>query len=102
MAYCAPRQLSLSLPTIVPRLIEVLNDSHHMVKGAADSALASFTDVISNPEIQSLMPQIMDALSDPNSKTQAALKALLDTPLHALSRCAFPCTSGAHPPARSA
>ncbi|KAI0233665.1 translational activator of GCN4 [Massospora cicadina] len=79
MAYCAPRQLAVSLPTIVPRLIKVLNDSHPMVKLAADTALSSFTDVIRNPEIRSLMPQIMLALSDPNANTHAALKALLDT-----------------------
>ncbi|KAI9299159.1 ARM repeat-containing protein [Neoconidiobolus thromboides FSU 785] len=80
MAFCAPKQLAISLPTIVPHLILVLNDSHHQVKNSADSALNSFTNVINNPEIRSLMPKIMEALSDPDKNTQMVLKALLETP----------------------
>ncbi|ORX96881.1 ARM repeat-containing protein [Basidiobolus meristosporus CBS 931.73] len=79
MAYCAPKQLSISLPTIIPCLIEVLADSHQNVQKSANESLMTFGEVISNPEIQALVPIIMDSLSDPNNKTEAGLTALLGT-----------------------
>lgn len=39
MAYCAPKQLSQALPTIVPRLSSVLTDPHPRVQTAARAAL---------------------------------------------------------------
>ncbi len=47
MAYCAPKQLSQCLPTIVPRLSAVLTDPHPRVQTAARTALneARFVDV---------------------------------------------------------
>ncbi|KAI9236262.1 MAG: armadillo-type protein [Podila humilis] len=79
MAFCAPKQLSISLPTIIPRLSDVLTDSHTAVQDAARLALTQFGEVISNPEIQDLVPIMMAALCDPNSKTHPALTALLGT-----------------------
>lgn len=39
MAYCAPKQLSQALPTIVPRLSSVLTDPHPRVQSTARAAL---------------------------------------------------------------
>ncbi|KAJ2156568.1 translational activator of GCN4, partial [Coemansia sp. RSA 552] len=79
MAYCAPKQLSVSLPTVVPRIIDVLTDTHGQVSEAARRALVRFGGVIHNPEIQELVPQLLDALDDPGSKTDPALRTLLYT-----------------------
>jgi hypothetical protein len=38
MAYCSPRQLSISLPIIIPRLTGVLTDSHAQVRAAANTS----------------------------------------------------------------
>ncbi|KIY43656.1 translational activator GCN1 [Fistulina hepatica ATCC 64428] len=78
MAYCSPRQLSLSLPIVIPRLTDVLTDSHAQVRSAANKSLKQFGEVISNPEIQSLVPVLLKALVDP-SKTSNALSTLLKT-----------------------
>eukprot|EP00163_Fabomonas_tropica_P034457 TRINITY_DN9545_c1_g1_i1.p1 TRINITY_DN9545_c1_g1~~TRINITY_DN9545_c1_g1_i1.p1 ORF type:complete len:1324 (+),score=415.97 TRINITY_DN9545_c1_g1_i1:307-4278(+) len=79
MAFCAPRQLSSCLPPVVPRLIEVLSDSHAKVREAALDALADIGSVIRNPEIQVHVPVIHKALGDPNSYTQQCLDTLIDT-----------------------
>lgn len=78
MAYCSPRQLSLSLPIVIPRLTGVLTDSHAQVRAAANKSLKQFGEVISNPEIQSLVPVLLRALVDP-AKTPNALASLLKT-----------------------
>lgn len=79
MAYCAPKQLSVSLPNIIPRISEVLADTHSQVQAAANRSLQLFGEVISNPEIQELVPVLLKALCDPNGKTAPALSALLQT-----------------------
>ena len=45
MAYLAPKQLSISLPTVVPKLTGVLTDSHPQVRAAANSSLMKFGEV---------------------------------------------------------
>ncbi|WFD32601.1 translational activator of GCN4 [Malassezia sp. CBS 17886] len=79
MAYCAPRQLSAALPAVIPRLSDVLTDSHTQVRTAANRSLKQFGEVIHNPEIHALVPTLLRALVDPNAKTGAALRALLGT-----------------------
>ncbi|KAI0060576.1 ARM repeat-containing protein [Artomyces pyxidatus] len=78
MAYCAPRQLSQSLPIIIPRLTGVLTDSHAQVRSGANKSLKQFGEVISNPEVQALVPVFLKAMVDP-AKTPNALTALLKT-----------------------
>ncbi|KAJ6744278.1 TRANSLATIONAL ACTIVATOR GCN1-RELATED, partial [Salix purpurea] len=68
MAYCAPQQLSQCLPTIVPKLTEVLTDTHPKVGS-----------VIKNPEISSLVPTLLMGLTDPNDYTKYSLDILLQT-----------------------
>ncbi len=78
MAYCSPRQLSLSLPIVIPGLTGVLTDSHTQVRIAANKSLKQCGEVISNPEIQSLVPVLLKALVDP-AKMPMALSSLLKT-----------------------
>jgi len=79
MAFCVPKQLSVSLPAIIPSLCEVLSDSHMKVQEAAKNALNNFGQVIKNPEIQELVPSLIDAMVNPDTKTPIALKDLLET-----------------------
>ncbi|EIW69657.1 hypothetical protein TREMEDRAFT_73934 [Tremella mesenterica DSM 1558] len=79
MAFCAPKQLSLSLPTIIPHLTGVINDSHAQVKAAANTSLKRFGEVLNNPEVKAIQNTLMKALADPTANITKALSALLKT-----------------------
>jgi hypothetical protein len=79
MAFCAPKQLSTCLPTIVPRLSEVINDTHPKVQKASQIALQQVGQVIRNPEVQNLVPALLAAITRPNDHMRACLDILLDT-----------------------
>lgn len=77
MAYLDPQQLANSLPDIIPPLTGVLNDSHKEVRAAANRSLKRFGEVISNPEVKSLVDILLKALSDPTKYTDDALDSLI-------------------------
>ncbi|PWA68142.1 ILITYHIA [Artemisia annua] len=79
MAFCAPQQLSQCLPRIVPKLTEVLTDTHPKVQSAGQTALQQVGSVIKNPEIASLVPTLLLGLTDPNDHTKYSLDILLQT-----------------------
>eukprot|EP01119_Soliformovum_irregulare_P021271 TRINITY_DN7050_c0_g1_i1.p1 TRINITY_DN7050_c0_g1~~TRINITY_DN7050_c0_g1_i1.p1 ORF type:complete len:2656 (+),score=946.17 TRINITY_DN7050_c0_g1_i1:489-7970(+) len=79
MAFCAPKQLSACLPSIVPRLSEVLNDTHMQVQESAREALGHIGSVIRNQEIQQHVPVLLKALDDPDLWGKEALEALIHT-----------------------
>lgn len=77
MAYLDPQQLATSLPDIIPPLTSVLTDSHKEVRAAANSSLKRFGEVITNPEVKSLVDILLKALSDPTRYTEEALDGLI-------------------------
>ena len=79
MAYCAPKQLGACLPTIVPKIGEVLKDPHPRVQEAGKNALKEIGSVIRNPEIAQISGQLLSALADPGANTKKALESLLTT-----------------------
>ncbi|KAK9461253.1 armadillo-type protein [Lipomyces oligophaga] len=79
MAYLDPRQLSESLSDIIPEIVGALNDTHKEVRKAASQSLQRFGEVIRNPEIQSLVPILLKAISDPTRFVDNALDSLLKT-----------------------
>eukprot|EP00118_Oscarella_pearsei_P017747 m.178492 g.178492 ORF g.178492 m.178492 type:complete len:2032 (+) comp39177_c0_seq3:1999-8094(+) len=85
MAYCAPKQLSACLPSIVPKFMEVLTDSHVRVQNAGSQALKQIGSVVKNPEIQAAVPVLLEAMTDVASKASKCLQVLLDMPfVHAI------------------
>lgn len=77
MAYLDPLQLAMSLPDIIPPLAGVLSDSHKEVRLSANRSLQRFGEVISNPEVKSLVDILLKALSDPTKYTEEALDGLI-------------------------
>ena len=79
MAYLDPAQLSASLSVIVPEIVGVLNDTHKEVRKSADQSLKRFGEVIRNPEIQQIVPDLIKAIGDPTKYTDDALDKLIKT-----------------------
>ncbi|RLV88989.1 eIF-2-alpha kinase activator GCN1 [Spathaspora sp. JA1] len=79
MAYLDPTQLSASLSSIVPEIVGVLNDTHKEVRKAAEQSLKRFGEVIRNPEIQAIVPDLINAIGDPTKFTDDALDKLIKT-----------------------
>lgn len=79
MAFCAPRQLSLCLPQVVPKLADALADAHPKVVEAAESAIGRIAAVARSPEVRNLSRFLLAALRDPSERTDGALDAMLGT-----------------------
>lgn len=79
MAYLDPEQLSASLSVIIPEIVGVLNDTHKEVRKAAEQSLKRFGEVIRNPEIQQIVPYLINAIGDPTKHLEEALDKLTKT-----------------------
>jgi HEAT repeat protein len=85
MSHLAPKQLASALPKVVPKLTEAFSDTHAKVKASAQEALNEISTVVKNPEIASICPTLLKALTDPADNTARALEALIATEfLHAI------------------
>ena len=85
MSHLAPKQLASALPKVVPKLSEAFSDTHPKVKASAQEALDEVSKVIRNPEISSVSPVLLKALTDPADGTVKALETLIETEfLHAI------------------
>jgi hypothetical protein len=71
MSACAPKQLSFSLPAIVPKLCTCLMDTMAEISTAAKSALRRISVVITNHEIKRHIPVILQALNEPEQHTRS-------------------------------
>ena len=79
MAYCVPKQLSQCLPIVVPKLIDVLADSHSKVQRAGQESLKHIGSVIKNPEIQRIVPILTRGLVSPDEHSSTCLDTLINT-----------------------
>ena len=79
MSHLAPKQLASALPKVVPKLIEAFSDTHPKVKQSAEDALKEIGKVVKNPEISSLSPTLLKALTNPSEYTSRALESLIET-----------------------
>jgi len=79
MANGAPRALTASLPSVVPRLVDLVCDSNPQVTDRAGKALEAIAAVITNPEIVLVTPKLLAALSNPGKETKAAVASLMST-----------------------
>lgn len=85
MSHLAPKQLASALPKVVPKLTEAFSDTHPKVKASAQEALLEISTVVRNPEISSISPILLKALTDPADCTIKALESLIETEfLHAI------------------
>lgn len=78
-SYCAPQQLSESLPRIVPALATLMTDSHIKVRNAGIDSIRQLATVITNPEILAISSHLVSALIEPAKETTRALRIIVNT-----------------------
>jgi hypothetical protein len=79
MAYCAPKQLSMCLPKIVPKLSETLTETHPKIRSSANEALTLIGSAIQNPEVSKIVDILIIAISNPYECNEKGLEILLKT-----------------------
>lgn len=79
VAHFRTKQLSTSLPLIVPQLTSMINDTNTDIKEAAVSSLSLIVSTIRNPEIIENRDVIIKSLSDPFNYNNKSLDFLLQT-----------------------
>jgi hypothetical protein len=79
VSYCGTKQLSTSLPVIVPQLTATINDTNEEVRNAAVASLSLILSTIRNPEISDNRDVLIKSLSDPFHHNTRSLDLLLQT-----------------------
>ena len=100
MAHCAPKQLSSTLPQVVPALTEVLTHSHPRVQEGANAALAGVGAVIKNPEIGAIVPTLLARALAAGEAHDGGARRAGALPVRALRRPAVARAHRARPPPR--
>lgn len=78
-SFCAPKQLSQFLPTVIKELLIVFKDPHPKVLETAVKVLKDISSVITNPEIVDISEILINAFSNPYELSKQALTSLLNT-----------------------
>ncbi|KAJ5070418.1 eif-2-alpha kinase activator gcn1 [Anaeramoeba ignava] len=79
VAFCAPKQLSQTMPMVVPLLVNLIRSPRQELRKSATKSLKSISEVIQNKEIKEHAPALLSALEDPSKHLKNALDALLYT-----------------------
>lgn len=74
VAQSAPRQLSLCLPEIVPKVSEAMGDSKEQVKKAAFTAMADSCQAIGNRDIEQFIPALVSSIARPQEVPETVHK----------------------------
>lgn len=77
ISYSSPKQLSLFLPKIVPKMILLLFDTHDKVQEETKKSFYLLCSVMKNPEIKKLHSLLIHSLADPVKFGKRAIDALL-------------------------
>ena len=74
LSHSAPRQLSLCLPEIVPKVSEAMGDSKEQVKKAAYDAMTEACAAIGNKDIEQFIPALVSSIARPSEVPETVHK----------------------------
>lgn len=66
ISYCDQKQLSHTLPLVVPALIDMAHDAHMRVRAAGRAALDRIASAVASAEVRPLVPALLRALESPD------------------------------------